>query len=134
MFLKIKKQLLSHWPFFLFLAFTSLLRLPSLFEPYWYGDEGITLTVGQRWFSGDLPYLAVYDNKPPLIYLIFGLVKNLFFLKLVTIVWVLATLTTVYFLARRISEDLKLKNDYLALFASFIFAIFSSTPVFEGNI
>lgn len=130
----LKTKLLKHSGLLAIIFLALLLRLPSLFEPYWYGDEGITLTVGQRWFLGDLPYLAVYDNKPPLIYLIFGLAKNLFFLKLVTTVWVAATLVIVYFLARRISEDLKLKNNYLPILAAIIFTVFSSTPIFEGNI
>ncbi len=45
-----------------------LLRIPSLFEPYWYGDEGIYLTLGQAIRKGLLLYRDIHDNKPPLLY------------------------------------------------------------------
>ena len=64
-----------------------LLKLPSLFEPYWYGDEGVTITVGMAIKRGLLLYRDVYDNKPPLLYLLASLVDgNLYFLKLISLV------------------------------------------------
>ena len=48
----------------LFLMFL-ILRIPSLFEPYWYGDEGIYLVLGQAIRKGVTLYSHIHDNKPP---------------------------------------------------------------------
>lgn len=50
-----------------------LLRLPSFFEPYWYGDEGIYEVLGFGIRHGRLLYRDIWDNKPPLLYLIYAL-------------------------------------------------------------
>ena len=47
-----------------FLTFL-ILRLPSLFEPYWYADEGIYLTIGNALRRGEILYSQIHDNKPP---------------------------------------------------------------------
>ena len=51
---------------FWFLVFASLLffilRWPSLFEPYWYGDEGIYHAVGMLINSGESLYSGAWDN------------------------------------------------------------------------
>src|SRR6266404_1137608 len=49
------------------------LRLPSLIEPYWYGDEGIYQVVGMALHNGAQLYTQAWDNKPPLLYLVYGL-------------------------------------------------------------
>ena len=45
-----------------------LLRLPSLIEPEWYGDEGIYRTIGLALSRGEVLYRDIWDNKPPLLY------------------------------------------------------------------
>ena len=47
------------------------LRVPSIFESYWYGDEGIYAAVAQEMYQGKMLYRDVWDHKPPLIFLIF---------------------------------------------------------------
>ena len=47
-----------------------ILRVPSIFEPYWYGDEGIYLTIGNALAQGETLYRDIHDNKPPFIYLL----------------------------------------------------------------
>ena len=51
------------------LCASVLLRIPSWFEPYWYGDEGIYLTIGQALRKGVILYSQIHDNKPPLLYM-----------------------------------------------------------------
>ncbi len=112
-----------------------VLRIPSLFEPYWYGDEGITLTVGQRWFLNELPYLHVYDNKPPLIYLLFGLATNLFAVKLMVSLWVVASVIAIYSLGKKMASSLGVQPPTkLALIASLVLSVTLSLPALEGNI
>jgi hypothetical protein len=52
----------------LIVAVTVLLRVPSLFEPLWYGDEAMYVTIAERLLHGDLLYVDIYDHKPPLLY------------------------------------------------------------------
>ena len=77
------------WFWLLFAVF--FLRLPSLFEPYWYGDEGIYLTIGQGLRQGLVLYRDIYDNKPPLIYLLAALSGSLFWFRFILLVWSMMT-------------------------------------------
>ncbi len=60
---------------FLFVALAALiiLRLPSLFEPHWYGDEGIYAAITYGMENGKQLYTELWDNKPPLIYHLYSL-------------------------------------------------------------
>src|SRR6266403_2467878 len=49
-----------------------LLRFPSLFEPNWYGDEGIYQVIGRALNNGSMLYSQIWDNKPPLLYLTYA--------------------------------------------------------------
>ncbi len=49
------------------------LRLPSLVEPHWYGDEGIYAAIGSEMSRGELLYLDTWDHKPPAIYVLYAL-------------------------------------------------------------
>jgi len=104
-----------------------LLRLPSLFEPYWYGDEGITLTVGQQLNRGLILYKEVVDNKTPLLYFFAAKMITLFNFKLLTLFWVLVTF--LFFL--KIVSLFTPENEILV---SLIFIFLTSTPILEGNI
>ncbi len=106
------------------------LRIPSLFEPYWYGDEGIYLTIGQALRHGVELYQGIHDNKPPLLYLIAALSGGtLFWFKF----WALISnvLTTIIFslLASKWWGKTKIYNVCLV-----IFMLLTTLPFFEGNI
>ena len=47
-----RRWLVVHEAILMILAGVVFLRIPSLFEPYWYGDEGIYLTIGQAMRHG----------------------------------------------------------------------------------
>src|SRR6266446_2115484 len=74
---KLFKKLLHHEMDIILLGFLSclftLLRLPSLFEPYWYGDEGIYQVIGLALTRGRLLYSGIWDNKPPLLYVLYAI-------------------------------------------------------------
>ena len=67
---KLAKWLVIHEAILIILGVVVFLRVPSLFEPYWYGDEGIYLTIGRAMRSGMELYREVHDNKPPLLYVV----------------------------------------------------------------
>ncbi len=109
----------------IFLAFC--LQLPSLFEPYRYGDEGIYLTLGLGLRQGLVLYRDIYDNKPPLIYLVAALVGNQFWFRYFLLFWHLINVWLIFILAKKI-----FKNELSAFAAALFFTIFSVTQ--EGNI
>ena len=110
-----------------------ILRFPSLFEPFWYGDEGIFAAVARNLNLGGVLYQTAWDNKPPMIYLtyagifsIFGV--SMFWLRFVACVAVLATAGAIYEIARM---NLGKKR---ALLATLIFGFLTSLRLLEGNL
>jgi len=115
----------------LFLIF--LLRFPSLFEPFWYGDEGIFAAVAKNLNIGGTLYQTAWDNKPPMIYLTYALIfktlgVSMFWLRLMTIIVVLITATLIYEIAKEILSGKR------ALVATFIFGFLTSMRLIEGNL
>ena len=77
-----------------------LLRFPSLFEPYWYGDEGVYFTIGKALNQGRFLYTEIWDNKPPLLYLFYAVFNDLFSIRFASLAFGLASVITFFFLAR----------------------------------
>ena len=116
------------WFWLLFAVF--LLRLRSFFELYWYGDEGIYLTIGQGLRQGLVLYRDIYDNKPPLIYFLAALSGNLFWFKFILLAW--SMVTVVFF--GKIAKVFFPKKEKIAFFLTIVFAVLISLPALEGNI
>ncbi len=107
-----------------------LLRLPSLFEPEWYGDEGVYQVLGMGINAGRLLYRDIFDNKPPLLYLLYSFVNsNLFGIRLLSLIFGLVAVWAFYVLAKRVLSSLK--PVYLA---TAVFAVLFGLPLIEGNI
>lgn len=112
-----------------FLAF-FLLRLPSLFEPYWYGDEGIYQVVGLALQDGRLLYRDIWDNKPPLLYVLYALFSSdQFALRLVSLIFGLLAVFVFFFLAKKIFV-----KERIAFITTALFAFLFGLPILEGNI
>lgn len=105
------------------------LRLPSLFEPYWYGDEGIYLTIGQGIKKGLVLYKDIFDNKPPLIYFLSALASNIFWFRFFLLVSCLLSC----FLFIKIA-DFFLKKEFWFKITSLAFVLLLNIPLAEGNI
>src|SRR3989344_1642075 len=105
---RLKKQYKhSHLILVGILLLTFLMRFPSLFEPFWYGDEGIFAAVARNLNLGGTLYATSWDNKPPMIYLTYaGIFKffgvSMFWLRLVTIIAVLSTSAIIYEIAQKV--------------------------------
>lgn len=119
------------WPIFLIILLFVLLlfRLPSLFEPVWYGDEGIYLTLGQAVRQGQTLYLDIHDNKPPLLYLLSALAGSVFWSRFILLVWMMGTTIAFFKLAKKLFKQLP-----LVLFLISAFVLLTSLPLFEGTI
>lgn len=121
-----------HTPTWLFiiLIVVFLLRIPSFFEPYSYGDEMIYLTLGEAIRRGIPLYSGVHDNKPPLLYIIAALAGSLFWFKAILAIWSLVTI----FLFWKLASALFPKKENLQKISTAIFALLTTIPLLEGNI
>lgn len=117
-------------PLALLIFLVVILRIPSLFEPYWYGDEGIYLTLGQAVRQGLVLYRDIFDHKPPLLYWFAALAGSVFWFRLILLVWHAGTV----FLFSKLSSKLFDKNSRLVVFSTGFFALFTTIPMLEGNI
>ena len=110
-----------------------LLRFPSLFEPYWYGDEGIYQVLGLAIKAGRLLYRDIWDNKPPLLYMLYSLFSSdQFTLRLVSLVFGVLSLIVFFVLSRKLFEEKE--GNKIAVFSTIIFGLLFALPVVEGNI
>lgn len=118
--------------FLLIISFVFfLLRLPSLFEPYWYGDEGIYQVIGMALNKGRLLYTEIWDNKPPLLYMLYALFSSdQFSLRLVSLIFGLFSIIAFFFLAKLLFSS----HQKTVFFTTSLFAILFATPFLEGNI
>lgn len=120
----------SFWFLLIISLFFFFLRFPSLFEPYWYGDEGIYQTLGLGIDNGRLLYRDIFDNKPPFLYIIYAIFSSdQFLLRLASLVFGILSLTLFFKLCKKVLESQKVS--YLA---TFVFAILFGLPLIEGNI
>lgn len=115
------------------LLLTFVLRYPSLYEPRWYGDEGIFAAVAENMRHGRTLYSDAWDNKPPLIFFTYAGVQSalgpgIFPLHLVTTIVVLATQFLVTIGAAVLGGARR------ALLAAVLFALAMGTPVIEANL
>ena len=72
----------------LLLVLIIILRLPNFFEPYWYGDEAIYLTLGNALKQGGQLYTTIIDHKTPLIYYL-AMVPNQLYFRVLNLCWML---------------------------------------------
>ncbi len=118
-----RKWLVVHEAILIILAGVVFLRIPSLFEPYWYGDEGIYLTVGRAMRSGVELYRGIHDNKPPLIYTLAAVADGRqFWFKFILMLWSVATVAVFWNVSR------------CRVWPTVIFALLTTLPLLEGNI
>lgn len=107
-----------------------LLRIPSLIEPNWYGDEGIYEVIGVALNHGRVLYRDIWDNKPPVLYLIYALFQaNLLWIKLTSLIFGVTTVVIFFFLSKIV-----LVRRFAIFFATTLFALLFGLPLLEGNI
>lgn len=126
-----RSKLQAHIVFLsLTLLIFTLLRLPSLFEPHWYGDEGIYQVIGLGLREGRTMYLGVWDNKPPLLFILYALFgQHQLHMRLLSLTFGLAATVVFFFITR-----LLFKKTTASCWATTIFSLFLALPFIEGNI
>lgn len=112
----------------LLILLVVVLRIPSLTEPYWYGDEGIYLTIGNALNNGAVLYQDIVDHKTPLIYYFARVGSQLNFRILLT-VWMAATSLAFFAIIYRLT-----KRTLLSAISTSVFVMATSLPLLEGTI
>ena len=131
MFTKIKhldRLLDQEWPLLILLLILVILRVPNFFEPYWYGDEGIYLTIGHALRHGAVMYLNIIDHKTPLIYFLAMVTEQNSF-RLINLIFSLFSTVAFYHLALILFKKIK-----LVFASSLVFLLLTTLPALEGNI
>ena len=119
---------------FIILIFVLILfRIPSLFEPTWYGDEGVYAAVGNDINQGKVLYSETWDNKTPLIYYTYAIVfkifgVNLLWVKVLSLIFSIILFIYFFRIFRLLFPDKKFIS------AGVLFIIFWGAHFFEANI
>lgn len=107
-----------------------LLRLPSLFEPNWYGDEGIYQVLGDGINNGRLLYKDIWDNKPPLLYVTYAIFSSdQFWIRLISLIFGLLSVVVFFFFSKELFREKK-----TVFITTSFYAILFGLPFLEGNI
>lgn len=114
----------------IFLAILLILRIPTLFEPYSYGDEMIYLTLGEGIKQGKVLYRDIHDNKPPLLYILAAISGSVFWFRALLAFWNTVTIILFWKLAKALFP----KNRRLSDISTVIFGILTTIPLWEGHI
>jgi len=120
---------LPHWLTILLMV-VLVLRIPSFFEPYSYGDEMIYLTLGEAIRQRIPLYSGIHDNKPPLLYIMAAIAGSLFWFKVILAAWSLATIIVFW----KLAQVLFPRKAKLHKVATIIFSVLTTIPLLEGNI
>ncbi len=112
----------------LIILLVVVVRIPSYAEPYWYGDEGIYLTIGSAMNHGAIVYKQIVDHKTPLIYYFARVGSQLNFRLLLTL-GLVATASTFFGILLKITRRIWLSASVTA-----VFVLLASIPFLEGNI
>lgn len=112
-----------------------LLRLPSLFEPNWYGDEEIYQVIGRALGAGRTLYSGIWDNKPPILYFLYSFFNSdQFALRLLSLLAGLASLWIFIIFFHLLLHGEKKYQTRLFWGTVLLFAFFLGSPILEGNI
>lgn len=89
----------------LLLAFTLIARAGSLGDPDYHVDETFYLLVGDAMRHGAVPYVDIWDRKPPGLFVFFwllaGISRSVLVFQIAAILFTTATATLIAWIARR---------------------------------
>lgn len=114
------------------LTLVLLLRLPYLNLPL-DRDEGGYAYVGWLWLSGKgIPYLSVFDHKPPMSFILFGLASlfggnNFYSIRILALAYIMFFNLLFYYFA------LKLSSSLVAFLSSLLIIFYFASIRLEGS-
>jgi hypothetical protein len=118
-----------HEVLLILLLFVIVLRIPSLMTPHYYGDEEIYFVMGRAWRSGVPLYEAMFDHKPPLIYILAGLAPSIPLFRGALLVSMLIHTILFWKLAHLFWGNARRGH---AIASTALFVALTTLPTFEG--
>lgn len=109
------KLISNQYYFFVILALVTIIaRLATWFFPL-DSDHWIFFVVGDQFIHGKVLYAEIWDHKPPLIFLINGLMSlflgdSIFFHRIFITIWMLLELFLFYLLLKKVLSLLQVTN------------------------
>ena len=116
------------WVLFLLLV-VVVLRIPSLFMPHYYGDEEIYFVMGRAWKWGVPLYQAMFDHKPPLIYILAGMFPSMVAFRGLLLGMMMLHTVLFWELCKRFWAKTR---PMMAYVSSAIFVLLTTLPTLEG--
>lgn len=121
----------SFWFLLIVSILFILLRLPSLFEPYWYADEGIYQAVAILINNGADLYSGAWENKPPFLLIIYALFNSdQFMIRSLSLIFGLLSILFFYLISKKLFPNSK----YASIIPTIIYTLIFGTRIIEGNI
>ncbi len=123
-------KLLNWKSVFLILFLLALfIRFPFFFRDYIDRDESTFILMGQSWVNGYLPYIQLWDLKPPITFFFFAVIikvfgKSFFAIRFFGTLIVALTALFTYGIASKIST--KKVAFWVAVFCIFFLSLFGS--------
>ena len=77
-FVNFYKELSNRTAFIILFIISFIVRFPFFFRDYIDRDESTFILMGQSWVDGNLPYMELWDLKPPLTFLFFAAIISVF--------------------------------------------------------
>lgn len=127
-FIRLDKYLDKYSFLCCFLLLVTVLRIPNFFEPYWYGDEGIYLTIGTAIRYSERLYADIVDHKTPLIYYLAAVPTQLYF-RMLLYIWMMISTVVFHAISRKL-----LKSNISHFVSMLLFNLLTTLPWFEGHI
>lgn len=118
------------WILILVLA-VIIFRLPSLVTPHFYGDEEIYFVMGRAWREGVPIYEAMFDHKPPLIYVLAGIFGTVPLFRGMLLAMMVLHTVLFWMLSKKFWGS---DHPWLTKLSTLIFVVLSTVPTFEGLI
>ncbi|MEX0287917.1 MAG: ArnT family glycosyltransferase [Flavobacteriaceae bacterium] len=115
--------------FLILFGVSIFIRLPFFFRDYVDRDESTFILIGQSWVEGHLPYMELWDVKPPLTFLFFAVIiyifgKSFLMIRLVGALFVAVTAFFTYKSTALISD--KRNGFWAAVFCIILLSLFGS--------
>ncbi len=121
----------SFWFLLLISVIFTILRFPSLYEPNWYGDEGVYQAIGVLINNGASLYSGAWDNKPPLLLVLYAVLNSdQFIIRATSLIFGLISVWIFYFLSRKLFS----KDKYSSVLSTTIYTLIFGSILIEGNI
>jgi hypothetical protein len=115
------------------IALYVLLRIPSLIEPQWYQDEAGYASTAWLTHLGYGLYVNAWNNKPPLLFGIYGL-SQLLFGSGEAGLHVLSILTGLAAVIAAVVGMSRMFSARAALWAGLVIAVIVGSPMLDGNL